>query len=154
MSKAKLESAWLACRWMFSTTAVLNPCQARNDSGSLTPNLTGLVTTIQNSGFDFARIARRQGDGSAYDLGPGLYMTDSLATAQQFASANAALAGSQSPSVVVVEVSNGRWWWLRWRYGALDRVPISNMEGQTQNFVSPDGVPSLNRYAIFYLGEE
>jgi hypothetical protein len=29
---------------MFSTTVVLNPCQARNDSGSLTPSLTGLVT--------------------------------------------------------------------------------------------------------------
>jgi hypothetical protein len=30
---------------MFSTTVVLNLCQARNDSGSLTPILTGLVTT-------------------------------------------------------------------------------------------------------------
>ena len=29
---------------MFSTTVVLNPCQARNDSGSLTPSFTGLVT--------------------------------------------------------------------------------------------------------------
>ena len=30
---------------MFSTTVVLNACQARNDSGSLTPSFTGLVTT-------------------------------------------------------------------------------------------------------------
>jgi hypothetical protein len=29
---------------MFSTTVVLNVCQARNDSGSLTPSFTGLVT--------------------------------------------------------------------------------------------------------------
>ena len=40
----QLGSAWLACRWMSSTTPVLNLCQARNDSGSLTPSLTGLVT--------------------------------------------------------------------------------------------------------------
>ena len=40
----QLESPWLACRWMSSTTAVLNVCQARNDSGSLTPSFTGLVT--------------------------------------------------------------------------------------------------------------
>ena len=40
----QLESAWLACRWMSSTTVVLNACQARNDSGSLTPSFTGLVT--------------------------------------------------------------------------------------------------------------
>src|SRR4051812_16203283 len=31
---------------MFSTTVVLNPCQARNDSGSLTPSFTGLVTAM------------------------------------------------------------------------------------------------------------
>src|SRR5512135_2090447 len=31
----QLESAWLACRSMSSTTVVLNPCQARNDSGVL-----------------------------------------------------------------------------------------------------------------------
>src|SRR5436853_6483218 len=36
-----------ACRWMSSTTAVLDPCQARNDSGSLTPILTGLVTVVE-----------------------------------------------------------------------------------------------------------
>jgi hypothetical protein len=29
---------------MPSTTAVLDACQARNDSGSLTPSFTGLVT--------------------------------------------------------------------------------------------------------------
>jgi hypothetical protein len=29
---------------MFSTTAVLNACQARNDSGSLSSSFTGLVT--------------------------------------------------------------------------------------------------------------
>ena len=29
---------------MSSTTVVLNACQARNDSGSLTPSFTGLVT--------------------------------------------------------------------------------------------------------------
>src|SRR4051794_6937203 len=40
----QLESAWLACRWMSSTTTVLDVCQARNDSGSLTPSFTGLVT--------------------------------------------------------------------------------------------------------------
>ena len=40
----QLECAWLACRWMSSTTVVLNACQDRNDSGSLTPSLTGLVT--------------------------------------------------------------------------------------------------------------
>ncbi len=31
---------------MFSAWAVLNACQARNDSGSLTPSLTGLVTAM------------------------------------------------------------------------------------------------------------
>jgi hypothetical protein len=31
---------------MFSTTVVLNLCQARNDSGSLTPSFTGLVTLV------------------------------------------------------------------------------------------------------------
>jgi glycosyltransferase involved in cell wall biosynthesis len=36
---------------MFRTTAVLNPCQARNDSGSLTPILTGLVTRGPTSGL-------------------------------------------------------------------------------------------------------
>src|ERR1700694_5805319 len=40
----QLESLWRACRWMFSTTVVLIPCQARSDSGSLTPSFTGLVT--------------------------------------------------------------------------------------------------------------
>ena len=40
----QLESPRLACRWMSSTTVVLNVCQARNDSGSLTPSFTGLVT--------------------------------------------------------------------------------------------------------------
>src|SRR5512140_1276706 len=40
----QLESAWLACRWMSRTTVVLDACQARNDSGSLTPSFTGLVT--------------------------------------------------------------------------------------------------------------
>src|SRR3954463_115754 len=37
-------AAWLACRWMSSATVVLDACQARNDSGSLTPSFTGLVT--------------------------------------------------------------------------------------------------------------
>ena len=32
---------------MFSTATVLNLCQARNDSGSLTPSFTGLVTTLE-----------------------------------------------------------------------------------------------------------
>src|SRR5438309_9282563 len=45
--QGQLGSAWPACRWMFSTTAVLNPCQARNDSGSLTPSFTGLVTRVR-----------------------------------------------------------------------------------------------------------
>src|SRR5262245_15369580 len=45
----QLERPRLACRWMFSTTAVLAPCQARNDSGSLTPSFTGLVTTRNNA---------------------------------------------------------------------------------------------------------
>src|SRR3954469_16579184 len=49
--QGQLESAWLTCRWMFSTTAVLNPCQARNDSGSLTPSFTGLVTLLKASGY-------------------------------------------------------------------------------------------------------
>ena len=40
----QLESPWRACRWMSSTTLVLDVCQARNDSGSLTPSFTGLVT--------------------------------------------------------------------------------------------------------------
>ena len=40
----QLESPWRACRWMSSTTLVLDACQARNDSGSLTPIFTGLVT--------------------------------------------------------------------------------------------------------------
>jgi hypothetical protein len=40
----QLESPWLACRWMISKTALLNLCQARNDSGSLSPILTGSVT--------------------------------------------------------------------------------------------------------------
>src|SRR3954447_23159705 len=39
-----LGSAWHACRWISNTTAVLDACQARNDSGSLTPSFTGLVT--------------------------------------------------------------------------------------------------------------
>src|SRR5690348_2172620 len=47
MSKSNMGSAWLACRWMSSTTVVLNVCQARNDSGSLTPSLTGSVTAKQ-----------------------------------------------------------------------------------------------------------
>ena len=42
----QLESPRLACRWMSSTTAVLDACQARNDSGSLTPSFTGLVTVV------------------------------------------------------------------------------------------------------------
>ena len=42
--RVQLGSAWLACRWMFSTTAVLNACQARNDSGSLSSSFTGSVT--------------------------------------------------------------------------------------------------------------
>ena len=50
--QAQLGSAWLACRWMFSTTAVLNACQARNDSGSLTPSFTGLVTSRNDGGLD------------------------------------------------------------------------------------------------------
>jgi hypothetical protein len=33
--QVQLESARRACRWMFSTTVVLNICKARNDSGSL-----------------------------------------------------------------------------------------------------------------------
>jgi hypothetical protein len=40
----RLVSAWLACRWISRTTSVRNPCQARNDSGSLTPRPTGSVT--------------------------------------------------------------------------------------------------------------
>src|SRR5829696_3397497 len=48
--QGQLGSAWLACRWMFSTTTVLNPCQARNDSGSLTPSLTGSVTHATPAG--------------------------------------------------------------------------------------------------------
>ena len=31
---------------MSSTTVVLDACQARNDSGSLTPSFTGLVTSV------------------------------------------------------------------------------------------------------------
>jgi len=34
---------------MSSTTVVLNACQARNDSGSLTPSFTGLVTTSKGT---------------------------------------------------------------------------------------------------------
>ena len=44
----QLESPWRTCRWMFSTRAALNACQARNDSGSLTPSLTGLVTPTRS----------------------------------------------------------------------------------------------------------
>jgi hypothetical protein len=33
---------------MSSTTLVLDACQARNDSGSLTPSFTGLVTEIDD----------------------------------------------------------------------------------------------------------
>src|SRR5262249_29654073 len=44
----QLESPWLACRWMFSKTALLNLCQARNDSGSLSSILTGSLTTCEH----------------------------------------------------------------------------------------------------------
>src|SRR4051794_4746561 len=43
----QLESPRLACRWMSSATTVLDACQARNDSGSLTPSFTGLVTRLK-----------------------------------------------------------------------------------------------------------
>src|SRR5262249_26852907 len=56
----QLESAWLACRGMSSTTAVLDACQARNDSGSLTPSLTGLVTVWYAGDHDFPPEARRE----------------------------------------------------------------------------------------------
>jgi hypothetical protein len=38
---------------MSSTTVVLNLCQARNDSGSLTPSLTGLVTLVVDTGHEW-----------------------------------------------------------------------------------------------------
>ena len=44
ISRTSFGSAWLACRWMFSPTIVLNVCQARNDSGSLSSIFTGSVT--------------------------------------------------------------------------------------------------------------
>src|SRR5436305_2626062 len=43
----QLESPRRACRWMSSTTVALDACQARNDSGSLTPSFTGLVTQLR-----------------------------------------------------------------------------------------------------------
>ena len=62
----QLESPWLACRWMFSTTVVLNACQARNDSGSLTPSFTGLVTrTSARLGMQRGLNAIRQRDDRA-----------------------------------------------------------------------------------------
>ena len=51
----QLGSTWLACRWMSSTTVVLNLCQARNDSGSLTPSFTGLVTRLNSGSLTPAR---------------------------------------------------------------------------------------------------
>src|SRR5262249_46212676 len=52
--------------WMFSTTVVLNPCQARNDSGSLTPSLTGLVTPGRPPG-----VGRRGATAAVPPLRPG-----------------------------------------------------------------------------------
>ena len=54
----QLEGAWHACRWMSSTTAVLNLCQARNDSGSLTPSFTGLVTSGSLGAYSGERAAQ------------------------------------------------------------------------------------------------
>ena len=65
----QLESAWLACRWMSRTTVVLDACQARNDSGSLTPSFTGLVTDPHQPQVVVERPRRsRPGQGSN-DLG-------------------------------------------------------------------------------------
>ena len=55
----QLGSAWLACRWMSSTTAVLDACQDRHDSGSRTPHLTGLVTGAGQPGGRSPRAAVR-----------------------------------------------------------------------------------------------
>ena len=58
--QGQLGSAWLACRWMSSTTVVLNPCQARNDSGSLY-SLAGPVLPT---------IAGRDRGGTPWSLEP------------------------------------------------------------------------------------
>ena len=61
----QLESPRLACRWMSSTTVVLNVCQARNDSGSLTPSFTGLVTMRQQDGRELRGVVSSVALGDA-----------------------------------------------------------------------------------------
>jgi RHS repeat-associated protein len=109
------------------------------------------LETVENQALNLSRIASRQSTAEL-DLGPGIYTTSSEASAAHFAALHGTQGRGGGPSILVVRMTNFRWWWLRARHGAVEEVPISDMPGHTQNFVPEGpGAQAFNQYAVFFL---
>ena len=105
----------------------------------------------QGQALNLSRIAANQ-VGATNDLGPGIYLTESRFTAIQFAVNHGGSGRGGGPAVLTIEITNGKWWLLKTFNGAVDRVPISDMEGHFQSFVPEAAGAKFNAYAVFILG--
>ena len=112
----------------------------------------------QNNEINLSRLAANQANAQN-DLGPGIYLTESRVTALKFADQHSSSLGAGNtrgggPGLMVIEISNDRWSLLKSFYGALDRVPISNMEGEFQSWVPETSDKELvQSYAVIKLGD-
>jgi RHS repeat-associated protein len=110
------------------------------------------LETVGNQAINVERLAARQA-GATLDLGEGLYMSRSPATARAFAEAQGAFGRQGGPAVVEMNISRFRFGQVQQSFGAVDRVTISNMAGHTQSFVPLRGLDFFNKHATFTISK-
>lgn len=103
------------------------------------------LETVDQQAINGQRLAHFQ-VGTQYELGPGLYMSDTLDVATRYASRSGVRGGG--PGVLQIEIGDLSWSWLEHWYGARANMPIARETG-LQDFVPSAGIGFFNRRASF-----
>ena len=105
---------------------------------------------VQNQQISVERLKESQALYTP-DLGPGLYMTKSRTTAQQYADVHGRFGRQGGSAILRMLIREYDWNTFLVRLGAIEDAPTAGMPGHLQCFVPLYAVPVFNVFARFLL---